>query len=702
MSRYINYILFLFVLIVLIVFIALETPSKISTNLSTILPDSKNKELLETYLKYEQNKKLFLTVQGTSKESLKKLRAIEKQLLLIDGVEKKEFLSNQKLQEFKKRYFLYLNKIDTEKLENLNIENELKKIYSSLFDSFFIPIIDKNDPLKLIQKNIKNIKLKNGRLVLDGYGYLTILNINNSKTTIQEYEQIYDEIKKIELNNSDIKSFSFIYYFVENSRYIKADATKIAVIATLLLLSLYLIVLRNISLLLNTLLSLGTSALVATIVVTSIYPTISIFVLVFGLSISTIAIDYMFHHYFHGKYESYKGFTKEVFLGFFTTFGVFLILSFSEFLLIKQITLFAMCSLFISYVLFSFIFPYIQFKSKEINFGIKSFKLIDKKYIFISSLFVLVFAVLNLKFDFNIESLNYDNKELKKQEEFFKSGFEADNRIGYILQADTIDQLIVYNELIKNIDTTLQSPLNSFISKEKFLTKKEKLDKLNIHKLKQEIEFSSKAIGFKEGYFKQSYNYQIEVPSYSYELLKEYGVNIQKFDNKFICFISISKDKVKEMKNYQFLKSVSLKNLFEQHLQNEFKTITLLGIVSLVFIFIVMGFISKEKIVDSFNFLLFPSGIIFLYFTFIEINILHLFMFFIILAICIDYGIYLSKSDTQQTQKAIIFSALSSFAGFGVLIFSTTPSLFSIGSVATLGIIAILILIFFVKGKKCT
>jgi predicted exporter len=139
---------------------------------------------------------------------------------------------------------------------------------------------------------------------------------------------------------------------------------------------------------------------------------------------------------------------------------------------------------------------------------------------------------------------------------------------------------------------------------------------------------------------------------------------------------------------------MNLKTMFEQHLQNEVITLTVLGIVSLIFIVAVILFIGKDKPLIAINFLIFPSAMIFLYFTSIEINILHLFMFFIILAICIDYGIYLSKSHDNQTKKAIIFSALSSFAGFGVLVFSSTASLFSIGIVATIGIIAILILIF--------
>lgn len=85
---------------------------------------------------------------------------------------------------------------------------------------------------------------------------------------------------------------------------------------------------------------------------------------------------------------------------------------------------------------------------------------------------------------------------------------------------------------------------------------------------------------------------------------------------------------------------------------------------------------------------------------FIEFNILHIFMIFILLSFSIDYGIYTSKRLDKKTKEAIIYSLLSTFAGFGVLIFSKINSLKAIGVIATIGIIAIALLLIFSKRSN--
>ena len=66
----------------------------------------------------------------------------------------------------------------------------------------------------------------------------------------------------------------------------------------------------------------------------------------------------------------------------------------------------------------------------------------------------------------------------------------------------------------------------------------------------------------------------------------------------------------------------------------------------------------------------------------------------ILIAIGIDYGIYMSHTQKpSQTIKAVKYSLLSTFAGFGVLIFSSINALHSIGTVITTAMLAIFILI---------
>ncbi|MBC8236595.1 MAG: hypothetical protein H8E76_00015 [Helicobacteraceae bacterium] len=73
---------------------------------------------------------------------------------------------------------------------------------------------------------------------------------------------------------------------------------------------------------------------------------------------------------------------------------------------------------------------------------------------------------------------------------------------------------------------------------------------------------------------------------------------------------------------------------------------------------------------------------------------MHIFSLIILIAIGIDYGIYMSRTDKpSSTMLAIKYSLLSTFAAFGVLVFSSITALNSIGLVITLGIATIFILI---------
>jgi predicted exporter len=77
---------------------------------------------------------------------------------------------------------------------------------------------------------------------------------------------------------------------------------------------------------------------------------------------------------------------------------------------------------------------------------------------------------------------------------------------------------------------------------------------------------------------------------------------------------------------------------------------------------------------------------------------MHLFALFLMMVYGIDYGIFLSSNDVSNSMRAVVYSCLTTFAGFGVLILSDVPAVHSIGEVTIVGIFAIMIL-FFQRGK---
>ncbi len=138
--------------------------------------------------------------------------------------------------------------------------------------------------------------------------------------------------------------------------------------------------------------------------------------------------------------------------------------------------------------------------------------------------------------------------------------------------------------------------------------------------------------------------------------------------------------------------------MFEQNLSFIYDELIVYGIVSILFILFMLFLSTKDNYLLSLAYLIFPIALILSLSFFMTFNILHFFMLFVILSISIDFGIYLSSKEVDKsTYIAIFYSLLSTFAGFGVLIFSKVNALFSIGVVASIGILAITFLIIILK-----
>ncbi|MCD8477610.1 MAG: hypothetical protein LRY68_06675 [Sulfurospirillum sp.] len=74
-----------------------------------------------------------------------------------------------------------------------------------------------------------------------------------------------------------LDSLALLFYFVENAQKIKSDVTLLVCVSSLLLALLYLLFLKNIGLLFNTLLSLASSVMLSFILLSFIWSDISLF-----------------------------------------------------------------------------------------------------------------------------------------------------------------------------------------------------------------------------------------------------------------------------------------------------------------------------------------------------------------------------------------------------------------------------------------
>ena len=698
-SKYVN-ISVLLILILLVLFF--DSFKSISTQLNTILPNSEEKELLEEFNKFPSTKKVFLSVKGLDINSLNKIKELEKELIKIEGLSIEKTKINLELEKYKNDYKFFINDFKDKNLLNLNIDKSFELLKSNILNSDFSYLIDKQDPFNLLKKEnkINSFSLKNGHLIIKDYGYLSIINLDTSINSLDKYENIYDLIHTIISSNEEIKTFSPIFYFVENSRIIKNDVNKIIIFSSVVLLLLYLVILRNLKLLLNTLITLASSILLALLISSFLFDKISVFVIVFGVSISTVAIDYMFHHYVHDYYKEKKDFNKEVFLGMITTIGAFFIISFISFDLIKQICYFAIISLLFSYIQFSFLYPKIGFSKKiSLNKKIyKSYGKISPKIAIIFSLIIIAISSSLIKFDSNLRNLDVDNTKLKEIEKSFTQTLNLQQNIPVLIKANSIDELIKNARILKDSFPEANIPLSILIDEKDFESKKEFLEKSNLSEINSLINKKAISFGFKENYFNQAYKYDIEKPIYTIEKLRNLNLEVISYKNYFISYTNLPIDKKEEFYKYDFIQSLSVKDMFENNLISIYNELIFYGFLTLCFIILMVLLSTRKNYLISFTYILFPLSIILTLSFFMNFNILHLFMIFILLSISIDFGIYMgAKNLDENSYKAVFYSLLSTFAGFGVLIFSQINALFSIGIIATMGIIAVTILLIILK-----
>ncbi len=668
-----------------------------------------DRKLYELSEKFQYSKTLLVAVKGFKKKDLNKLNKIKNELALNPNLTIKDYINNKSLQEFKNKYRFYINDINDKNSSKIDVKTKLTNIYNEMISSTFYFNINKNDPLGLLKSNtsMKGVKLKDGNLILGEYGYLSILSIeskNNEKSRIK----IYNDIHNISSKYENTKVFSTMFFYVENSQKIKQDVRIIIITSMVLLSILYLIILRNIYLFINVALTLVTSVIFGQIFITYIFDNTSIIALVFATAVTSVSIDYMFHHYLHNYYDGKFGFNRSVFYGYITTISAFILMSNIQFPLIQQISIFTIISLSVAYIHFAFIYQYLGIKHIKVaqtKHSIFSLKIQGYKII-LFSLILIILSLFYVKYDFNIKNLDYQNIKLIQTEKFFRTNLNQKGNRSILITGETINSVIKNAKIIKKIDQNARVAIASLLDEDEYLKRLKIIQDFDFKALKTNIEQYSSQIGFKNNYFKNSYNDNLiypNSPKYTQKMINDFGFDLIKDGDKYITYAIVSSKKMDELLDLKFVKNVSAKMLFENSLSKINNQLVLFGTLAILLIIFILAIITQKRFFQAFSYILFPISLMICYGYFVPLNIMNIFMLFVVIAISIDYGIYMNESNiTHNTFLAIIYSLISTFAGFGVLVLSDINSLLSIGITTIIGICGILFLLVFQKSIKAT
>lgn len=597
-----------------------------------------------------------------------------------------------------KKQYPILATFNNEVQTNSSVNSKLQKLYNAQFTNVFYSPIDKNDPLKLF--DFKNEKVfmdsQEGEFIkLGTYGYLIKAVTNISPSQMDKAKVLYDEVNLMLSSYKDVIAFAPFFYTVENSQKIKNDVKWIVVLSGIVLLLVYYLLLRNITLLIHTLVALGSSMLFAILTSSVFLDEINALSLAFGMTITAVSIDYLLHYYFHNFYKSTKVLDKNVFYGFLTTVGAFGIFSFIPIPMISQISLFAALSLFFAYILFTFVFPFLKIEECHVQpKSIQNPKKIPASVFFLLSVLFLSYGLSNIKLDNNIRNLDYQNKKLQESEELFKNA-QKKELFPVMVKATTKDELIEeLHKLQDKIDITFS--FADFVpTKKSCLQKIELLNSYDFDRLNKLLNEEALKIGYKKDYFEDSYkfiNNDLSCEINNLKIFEFYNLGVY-YDQKNYYTLAFVND-TKAAQEFKFVESISIKDIFQKSSLEMYSSLILYSFIVVGFILVLLIFFVKHRFLYALNYILFPASLVlFVLSMYYEVNIMHIFSLVILMAIGIDFGIYMSNTSRESTTMlAIKYSLLSTFGAFGVLIFSSIVALNSIGLVVSLGIAAIYIL----------
>ena len=311
-----------------------------------------------------------------------------------------------------------------------NIES---KNNAQSYNTIFHP----SDPLQLLILQTPKPYI----FVAKDYGYMAIVTMKDVKS--ESVKETLEGFARIATEYPNIRYFSQNFMSVENLGLILNEVNFLLSFATLAFITLYFVIIRIPLLTLNTICTLITANIIAILVVSSVYPKVTIMALSFGMGISNIAIDYMMHHNFFNLYVGGKKvFNRPVFYGYITTIIGFSACLFIPFPLLSQLSLYAIISLTLCYISFAFMYPKIGFSKPRLFPKLAQIRFQKvSSYTFLGlSLCAFVFAFMFLRLDFDLSKLDYQNKRMQNERTFFTNA--QNNTTQILLSSNTLDGLI--------------------------------------------------------------------------------------------------------------------------------------------------------------------------------------------------------------------------------------------------------------------
>ncbi len=679
----------------------LFSPSHFSTNMLSIFPQNSYTKQLEDASKLQTLNRLLVISKGSDTVSKERLETIAAELRAIDGIDELFF----KVEGIHSPTAAYLRKHYAERLDLNNsrtspayIETRLKNLYNEMQLSFLFSGLNTSDPLELFGDPMqrKRAQSKDGIALFNGEDYMLSATLTVGVADVEGSQKLYDDVHAVtDGYDEDVTVFAPHFFTAENSAKIKREVNLIITATMLLLLLFYAFSLRDFKVLLLTSIALGSSLFVGLTAVTFLFPEVSVFTLAFGSGIAMMAVDYFFHYYFHGYYTGKEKSRRKVFYAFLTTVSGFGILSFAEFPLIQQLALFGITALAFSYFQFSFLFASWQFepKAKRLRLRALSKGFVGSKIVLALSLLLLAVAFSQLRFSGDLRQLDYQNAKLLALQEKLKTGGSDERAV--LVYGHSIDDLLHKMETVQKENASFRSLAMLNRSKEGFDAYAQNIKAIDLSNLREVLESQATKIGFRSGTFSNAYTFTENMAYTQPDLAvaKALGFEtVQLDEGRWMSLAFVDAKEADALTYDDNLVLLETSTLLKKGVEDVLDQLVVIAALTFGLITLLLVVLLKQRALVAMNYVLFPLGVIAVTLALLgSFSVMHLFALIIVMVAAIDYGIYMSDVQ-EETDEAIYYAMLTTFAGFGIFVFSHIGALHHIGLVIALGIASTFIL----------
>lgn len=686
-----NFLLLLFVLcmgVYLFKSDKIDWEKKLSLEVLDLFPQSQEREWVDLHRKFGDSKFIYV-----AQENPKEFDSFLKEVALLPNIKiiHRKIEPSPALKDFIAKNYFYLGELKPNSQSSTQIAQ-------ALLQNSQLPSFNPFDPLSLI-----SIPSIHRDFFLQGTPYV-IIEMRDSEA--KSVHKLYSEFLPLAQKYNITHYFSPLFMSVENPQLILDEANVLMGLAGIFFFVLYFVILRMPFLTFNMIATLLFSNATAILIMLFAFPQVSVMSLSFGIGISNICIDYLMHHHYLGYYQNRKiSFNTSVFYGFLTTLIGFFVCLFVPFPLLNQLSLYAIINLGIAYLCFAFMFQGIGFaKPKFYPFLHKlSFPFFPVLIILLFSLIAGGVAFAHLKADFDLSKLDYQNKAMNAQKDYFSP--LSQNYVPYLIFAPSLDALIAKAREINRLDTNNPIALGILPTKSEVKKRERYFKSMSFFDFTKrykdalyELERSDKTLSQT---LSMSYRY---IPSWQENLdlktLESLGFFIISYKGQY--YYQAQSNDIAKLKHIQGINLTQTQEYITSITSSIYAPMVSILTLAFVAMVILLAISTRGAFLNALTFILFPFCSVMLYLSLTApINIMHLFALLIVVVVGVDYGIYHTKEgNTLGATHAILFSTLTTLFSFGFFLFSKIRALNSFGEVIVIGMSCLLFLIFFQKDIK--